>query len=340
MNKNVSKGGLIISSVAEAQTYLQNGVNSFDRDIIKRALMHLNLEALRDPKLSTKLMMHADAFLSCMNKNQSLYKCSVQSLAGAFLQTFNAGLSVSPEHRQCYIVPYLGQAQIQIGYVAYVSQVAKEGKFIVSAEVVLEGDKFEMFRRTGKGIEGLHVPRINKNKYQDKILGAYALLTNLSGVVIDFEWLSWEESENLRLRNSYQKNASRDAPAKALKGAWLTDTAAMIKAKVSKQLLMGGNGALDLIGLDERAFVQDVGGDVLEAEIYEDAEQIEIQPTAQQDWEQISKDVLASWEKAETPKEKNAIRKDFFAKLTAANLPDTEKIAIRPFFEKIPQQSE
>ena len=333
MNKNVSKGGLVISSAKEAQSYLQKGVGSYDNDVIKQALMHLNLEALNDTGLKTKLLMHASAFVSCMSKNQDLYKCSAQSLAGAFLRTFEAGLSVSPEARECYLVPYGGSAQVQVGYIAYTARIAKQGNFVVVSEVVLQGEVFEPFEYVDGRIKHRHKTRPDRNKYQDQIIGAYAVLkSQKTGATLDFCYLSWAEIDSLRMRNKSQAGGKKQA--------WATDTAAMSQAKAIKQLVLRSTACLELTSIDERTFVQDAGGDVLEAEIYEDAEQIEIQPTAQQDWKQISKDVLASWEKAETPKEKNAIRKDFFAKLTAANLPDAEKIAIRPFFEKIPQQSE
>jgi recombinational DNA repair protein RecT len=307
--EKVVKNGLVITSVQEAQVQLQNGLKNGDKDLLKQALLHLNPEALKNAKLVTKYQMHAAAFMSLIQKNSSLAACSVQSLAGAFLRTFEAGLSVSPEARECYVIPRQGQAEIQIGYVAYTTRIAAKGNFVVTSEVVLEGEYFKAFTTGGNGIKFEHTINPNRNKYTQKIVGAYArLLNQKTGAFLDFAYLSEAELNNLRLRNTYQKNASKTQSAGAKKGAWETDEAAMSQAKAIKQLVLRSTGCLELTALDEQVFVQDLSGELETVAYQADAETIDAEIDTSG---QILNECLAlldKWEQEQDPAQKDAIR--------------------------------
>jgi recombinational DNA repair protein RecT len=307
--EKVVKNGLVITSVQEAQVQLQNGLKNGDKDLLKQALLHLNPEALRNAKLVTKYQMHAAAFMSLIQKNSSLAACSVRSLAGAFLRTFEAGLSVSPEARECYIVPRKGEAEIQIGYVAYTTRIAAKGNFVVTSEVVLEGEYFKAFTSSGQGVTFEHRISPTRNKYTQKIIGAYAILKNQkTGAILDFAYLGDAELNSLRLRNAFQKYASDTQAAGAKKGAWETDEAAMSQAKAIKQLVLRSTGCLELTALDERVFVQDLGGELETVAYQADAETIdaEIDTSGQILSECLT--LLGKWEQEQDPAQKDAIR--------------------------------
>lgn len=82
------------------------------------------------------------AYTSCV-KNPSLFKCTPQSIVASVIEAAQLGLSVDGVQGHAYLVPYKGEATMQLGYrgmaaLAYRSDLVQR----IHADVIKEGDTF------------------------------------------------------------------------------------------------------------------------------------------------------------------------------------------------------
>lgn len=183
------------------------------RDLIEKALPK-HLTADRIIAITTEVI----------TRNSAIAKCSPASLIGAVMQASILGFQPTQALGQCYFVPYGGHVQFQIGYKGYIDLAyrSKNVKMIYAAPV-LKGDDFYYEY-------GLH-PKLEHKPTRDRsgeLEFVYAVVHFTSGDALPWV-LTREEVEDLRKRNSFQKNG--------IKGPWETDYNTMAMAKAVKAIM-------------------------------------------------------------------------------------------------------
>lgn len=208
------------------------------RDHIKRAnstmkgLKSTNIEevfaAMREP-LAKALMNRIDpdhmiqVATELVARNPKIAECSAQSILGAVVQCSLLGLRPILQLGHVYIVPYKGQAQLQIGYRGWVALAYRSDRVLfIEAHPVFEGDDFEFCYGLEKTL--VHRPQFKTRK----LLYAYAVV-RLKGGGSLFHVLTHAEIEALRMRNAMQESTPS--------GAWATDYPDMACAKAVKKLI-------------------------------------------------------------------------------------------------------
>lgn len=180
------------------------------------------------PSIKTVLPKHFDSqrfmriALSEVRKNPQLSKCSIQSVAGAVMQSAMLGLEPGL-HGHAYLVPRWNgktqtlDAEFQIGYKGYMDLGHRTGKIAyITAEVVYEDDYFDF--QFGSEQKLVHKPNIESEKYGDP---EYA---NKYYVFIKFK----DASEQFKVitRKQAIKRMQKHAPknkAGAIVGPWVSD---------------------------------------------------------------------------------------------------------------------
>lgn len=80
--------------------------------------------------------------LTAFNKNPDLWNCSKGSIASVILQCAQFG--VEPDGRHAHVIPYKGEATLQIDYKGLVALVRRSGEVVsLHADVVCENDDFD-----------------------------------------------------------------------------------------------------------------------------------------------------------------------------------------------------
>lgn len=81
--------------------------------------------------------------LTAFNKNPKLLECSPSSIASVVLQCAQFG--VEPDGRHAHIIPYKGEATLQLDYKGLVALIRRSGDVVsIHADVVRKGDKFKV----------------------------------------------------------------------------------------------------------------------------------------------------------------------------------------------------
>lgn len=197
-------------------------MKALDRDAITdvfEALKPTLVQAL--PRhLTAERMIHLSS--EVVRKNPKIAECNASSILGAVVQASILGFEPVDQLGYCYLVPYKGQVQLQIGYRGWVNLGYRSTRVrAIEAHPVFKEDKFSYAYGTNNFIE--HEP-----KEQSNILThAYAIVTLEYGEKI-FRVLTKDKIEDLRKRNPLQG----EKPTKA----WATDYDAMACAKVVKKL--------------------------------------------------------------------------------------------------------
>jgi recombination protein RecT len=79
-----------------------------------------------------------------VHKNKDLLACDPYSVCGAVVQAAQLGLEPGGALGHCYLVPYKGKAQLQLGYRGMIDLARRSGAILsISARVVYEKDFFE-----------------------------------------------------------------------------------------------------------------------------------------------------------------------------------------------------
>lgn len=115
--------------------------------------------------------------LSEVRKNPRLLKCSMESVAGAVMQSAIVGLEPGP-HGHVFLVPRWNkdirslECQFQMGYKGYIELAHRTSKMAyIDAEIVYEGDEFDFAHGSNKFL--LHKPNIDSDKYGDPAFARY-----------------------------------------------------------------------------------------------------------------------------------------------------------------------
>lgn len=115
--------------------------------------------------------------LSSISRNPKLLGCSRRSLMGSILESAQLGLVLDGLLGQAYLIPYGGQATLQIGYKGYIALASRSVQVShISAQPVYAADQFNYTLGTSTSIE--HKPSLTD---RGQLIAAYAVVHYASG---------------------------------------------------------------------------------------------------------------------------------------------------------------
>lgn len=110
-----------------------------------------------------------------------LESCSQTSIANALMDMCTTGLNASK--KQGYFIAYGGKCQFQKSYFGNITIARRYGMKSISAEIIYEGDTFEMHKEDAKTVIDSHDQDF-MNIDNDKLIGAYAVAIMSDGTKI------------------------------------------------------------------------------------------------------------------------------------------------------------
>ena len=129
------------------------------------------------------------------NKGRSIVEvCTPQSILQSVMEMAQKGLN--PDKKQCYFIPYGNTCTLSVSYQGNVALAKRNGQDIgdVYGYVVYEDDDFEMGFDLKKGTMEIknYVPHVEKWS-KDKIIGAFAIITDKKGDVKYTEYMTMDQ---------------------------------------------------------------------------------------------------------------------------------------------------
>lgn len=203
--------------------------------------------------------MDADRFARIVitecKANPQLLRCDPGSMLAAVMRAAQLGLEPGPLGH-VYLVPFGDQVQFILGYKGIVALARRSGEIKdVYAEVVYEGDEFEVTLGLERNIHHKRTPATNKAK----VTHAYAVARFVEG------GYAFEVLDELDI-------AHRRSRSKQKQGPWTTDFDAMAKKSAVRALAKWLPLTIEeqhAITNDERPYDLSDLGDVVEATITE-----------------------------------------------------------------------
>ena len=162
----------------------------------------------------------ARVVMTAVAKTPKLLECDQRSLLGSILTAAQIGLEPNGPDGKCYLIPFKGQATLQIGYRGMLDLVRRSGEIIgIHAELVYEEDEFEIVL----GLDPIIVHRPKFFGDRGNVVLAYSVAKFRDGSS-DFIWMSMDELEKVR-QSSMAKNS----------GPWVDWPEEMMKKTVLKR---------------------------------------------------------------------------------------------------------
>lgn len=140
--------------------------------------------------------------LTLLQRTPGLMECNKQSILLGVIQSAELGLELGTVMGHAYLVPFKGNATLQIGWRGFIELARRSGIInSIVAEVVYENDAFEI----EKGLDQKLVHRPRLKGARGEPIGAYAIAFFKDGFK-DFEWMDLDQIEHCRKSS----RASRD----------------------------------------------------------------------------------------------------------------------------------
>lgn len=155
--------------------------------------------------------------LTAFNKNPDLWNCTKQSIASVVLQCAQFG--VEPDGRHAHIIPYKGEATLQLDYKGLVALVRRSGDVVsIHADVVRKGDKFKV------NLGEITCHEVDYSTEAGEIYAVYATARLKDG-----------STQSVVLRRE-EVDAIRKRSRSGASGPWATDWAEMAKKTAFRRL--------------------------------------------------------------------------------------------------------
>jgi recombination protein RecT len=155
--------------------------------------------------------------LTAFNKNPKLWDCTKQSIASVVLQCAQFG--VEPDGRHAHIIPYNGEATLQLDYKGLVALVRRSGDVVsIHADVVRKGDKFKV------NLGEITCHEVDYSTEAGEIYAVYATARLKDG-----------STQSVVLRRE-EVDAIRKRSRSGSSGPWATDWAEMAKKTAFRRL--------------------------------------------------------------------------------------------------------
>lgn len=163
--------------------------------------------------------------LTTIRQTPALLQCSVESLLGAVMQASQLGLEPGLLGH-CYLIPYKGQVQFQMGYQGLIDLCRRSGELAqITVQTIFEQDDF--YAEYGSKQQIKHIPKLSD---RGRVIGYYCF-TKLKNGEESFTIMSVKDVEKHRDHFSKSKKEGK------LYGPWVDSFDSMAKKTVAKQHL-------------------------------------------------------------------------------------------------------
>ena len=152
-----------------------------------------NMERIQEACSSVKVNEMVMDVCQIINNNPNLQKCSPASIVGAVITASRLGVSLDPNMKHAYLIPYGNKASLDVSYIGLIDVANRKGDIKISAHEVYSNDIFEP--KLGAKKELNHVPVCFGDR--GEFIGVYAIAYFPDGT-IDFETLDMEELKKCR----------------------------------------------------------------------------------------------------------------------------------------------
>lgn len=168
--------------------------------------------------------------LALLSMNDGLVKCNPQSVFSVALNVAQVGLSIIPQEKEAYIVPFKGAAQLQVGYIGW-QKLAMQSGILIECELCYSCDEIHVTADSN----GKHID-FKANIFEREDDSADWVNSNLTGAIvwINYTKLGITKSEFVSGK-TLQKLKAQNQSVKAGKfSPWTVWAAEMFKAKAIK----------------------------------------------------------------------------------------------------------
>ena len=170
--------------------------------------------------------------LSAVARTPQLLNCSMESIAGALMQSAVLGLEPNTPLGQAHVIPFknkkkgITEAQFVIGYQGLLDLAYRSGLVSsIMAQPVYRGDFFEY--HYGRGADLKHIPRAKTTTVED-ITDAYAYAETKNG----FIFLAWPIAKVWHIRDTYSASYKNDPEL----SPWASSPESMIQKTMLRHL--------------------------------------------------------------------------------------------------------
>lgn len=186
------------------------------------------------------------AVMHSLDKTPKLLECTPQSVIGAFMECAALGLYPGSASGECYVLPYAGKAQFQLGYKGVKTLAYRSGILACGADVVYANDKFKLIRGTHPRIE--HEEAVGD---RGAPIGAYGWAEVTPGNVV-FEFL--RKDDILKIKMMSPSKNSPESPWNSTKDPmmWMWRKTAFKQAAKMMPMSTQMNQAIQLDNISER----------------------------------------------------------------------------------------
>jgi len=123
------------------------------------------------------------AVMHSLQKTPKLLECSLDSVFFAFMEAAGLGLYPSDSSGDCFVLPYKGRAQFQLGYKGARTLAYRGGVIRIGTELVYSHDFFKRHLGTDQRLE--HVPDDDLDD-RGQVTGVYAWAEVVKGSIMYF----------------------------------------------------------------------------------------------------------------------------------------------------------
>lgn len=148
-------------------------------------------------------MAFMSAVMFSVEKVPELLNCTAGSIMSAFMECAAIKLYPGSSSGDCYVLPYKGKAQFQLGYKGVKTLAYRSGVLRLWAEIRYEKDKFKQTLGTSPKIE--HMPFNDDDDLRGEPIGAYACAEVNPGVVI-FKYLPKSKIMKIKAKSPSAKS--------------------------------------------------------------------------------------------------------------------------------------
>jgi recombination protein RecT len=178
------------------------------KDIVSQKVKQIKILTGGDEK---KASAYGSALMS-LSSNKNLIDCNIESVLDVGFQIVQAGLNPNPLFNEAYVVPFKGNAQLQVGVKGYVTLAYRAG-WVVKTRIVYRCDEFSM-DMGGFDEQFHHVPALDKQKNTDpvwvfaNVLGVIVMAKDSLGNIFK-QYVPNSKIEQIRLKSQNQKDNSK-----------------------------------------------------------------------------------------------------------------------------------
>ena len=152
-----------------------------------------NLTYIQDACSHSKVNENVMDMIQILSNNVKLQECSPASIIGAVITASRLGVSLDPNIKHSYIIPYGKTAKLEVSFMGLIDVIYRSTGALVEAHMVHANDEFDY--QQGSKPSVMHKPLVFGDR--GALIGCYAISRMPSGE-FSIEFLNMEEIENCR----------------------------------------------------------------------------------------------------------------------------------------------